>query len=330
MGCLRAARDLHNKLLKNTMRLPMSFFDTTPLGRILNRFSKDVDVIDNVLPMSMRFWIMMFFNVLSVLVVISYSTPLFLSVIVPIGIMYYFIQVSSPAFPREMVSNPIFRSRNSMSPRPVNSSASSPSLVRQSIRTSAKPSPVSQPSVHTARNRGNSLWRSRQCGGKFIHETFSNFLFSPKRFKKESESRVDYNQRMSYPSIVANRWLAVRLEMVGALVVLFAGLFAVLARATISPAMVGLSISYALQISQTLSMLVRMTAEVETNIVAIERGNYILRRAAVNPTWHLISFSVDEYSDVTQEAEWKTVEMVRTSLFYRLRLECNQKLFLNS
>jgi ATP-binding cassette, subfamily C (CFTR/MRP), member 1 len=83
---------------------------------------------------------------------------------------------------------------------------------------------------------------------------------------------VDYNQMMSFPSIVANRWLAVRLEIVGALVVLFACLFAVLARETISPAMVGLSISYALQISQTLSFLVRMTAEVETNIVAIERG----------------------------------------------------------
>lgn len=87
----------------------------------------------------------------------------------------------------------------------------------------------------------------------------------------ESENRVDYNQMMSYPSIVANRWLAVRLEMVGALIVLFACLFAILSD-TISPATVGLSISYALQISQVLSFLVRMTAEVETNIVAIERG----------------------------------------------------------
>lgn len=78
---------------------------------------------------------------------------------------------------------------------------------------------------------------------------------------------------MSYPSIVANRWLAVRLEMVGALVVLFACLFAILARETIKAAVVGLSVSYSLQISQTLSFLVRMTAEVETNIVAIERGN---------------------------------------------------------
>jgi ATP-binding cassette, subfamily C (CFTR/MRP), member 1 len=92
------------------------------------------------------------------------------------------------------------------------------------------------------------------------------------RFTKESEHRVDYNQMMSYPSIIANRWLAVRLEILGAIVVLFAALFAILARETISPAIVGLSISYALQISQVMSFLVRMTAEVETNIVAIERG----------------------------------------------------------
>lgn len=80
---------------------------------------------------------------------------------------------------------------------------------------------------------------------------------------------------MSFPSIVANRWLAVRLELVGAVVVLFACLFAVLARTTMEPAMAGLSISYALQISQVLSFLVRMTAEVETNIVAIERGKHV-------------------------------------------------------
>lgn len=101
-------------------------------------------------------------------------------------------------------------------------------------------------------------------------------IISSCRFTKESESRVDYNQMMSYPSIIANRWLAVRLELLGAVIVFAACLFAVLARATISPAIVGLSISYALQISQVLSFLVRMTAEVETNIVAIERGLLLL------------------------------------------------------
>jgi ATP-binding cassette, subfamily C (CFTR/MRP), member 1 len=102
IGCLKAARDLHNKLLHNTMRLPMSFFDTTPLGRILNRFSKDVDVIDTVLPMSMRFWMMMFFNTVGVIVTISYSTPIFLSVVLPLGIVYYFIQKFYVATSRQL------------------------------------------------------------------------------------------------------------------------------------------------------------------------------------------------------------------------------------
>lgn len=63
VGCVHAARFLHNNLLHQTMRLPMSFFDTTPLGRIVNRFSRDVDVVDNILPQIMRIWIMMIFNV---------------------------------------------------------------------------------------------------------------------------------------------------------------------------------------------------------------------------------------------------------------------------
>lgn len=63
IGCVNAARDLHNNLLQQTLRLPMSFFDTTPLGRIVNRFSKDVDVVDNMIPLILRFAILMLFSV---------------------------------------------------------------------------------------------------------------------------------------------------------------------------------------------------------------------------------------------------------------------------
>ena len=92
ISMVRASRVLHELMLSNVLRSPMSFFDTTPIGRILNRFSRDIETIDNILPSLLRSWINTIFLVVSTIVVISYSTPIFLAVIVPLGILYYFIQ----------------------------------------------------------------------------------------------------------------------------------------------------------------------------------------------------------------------------------------------
>ncbi|KAM6079256.1 multidrug resistance-associated protein 1 isoform 3-T3 [Theristicus caerulescens] len=105
-----------------------------------------------------------------------------------------------------------------------------------------------------------------------------------KRFIKQNDMKVDENQKAYYPSIVANRWLAVRLEYVGNCIVLFAALFAVIARNKLSAGLVGLSVSYSLQITAYLNWLVRMSSELETNIVAVER--------------------VKEYAEMEKEAEW--------------------------
>lgn len=78
-----------------------------------------------------------------------------------------------------------------------------------------------------------------------------------RRFIEESENKVDFNQVCYYPSIIANRWLAVRLEMVGNLIIFFAALFAVMGKEKLSPGLVGLSVSYALSVTQTLNWLVR-------------------------------------------------------------------------
>lgn len=88
-----ASRKLHNAMLDNVMRAPMSFFDTTPTGRIVNRFSRDVETTDSTLPMVLRMWLNMFFSTLSTFAVISYSTPLFLTVIIPVLIFYVLVQV---------------------------------------------------------------------------------------------------------------------------------------------------------------------------------------------------------------------------------------------
>lgn len=94
------------------------------------------------------------------------------------------------------------------------------------------------------------------------------------RFELENEWRVDSNLRAYFPSISANRWLAVRLEFIGGIVILAAAGFSVMSVANnsgLTTGTVGLAMSYALQITTSLNWIVRQTVEVETNIVSVER-----------------------------------------------------------
>lgn len=94
------------------------------------------------------------------------------------------------------------------------------------------------------------------------------------RFTLENEWRMDANLRAYFPSVAVNRWLAVRLEFIGSIVILAAAGLSIVSVAThsgLSAGMVGLAMSYALQITQSLNWIVRQTVEVETNIVSVER-----------------------------------------------------------
>lgn len=94
------------------------------------------------------------------------------------------------------------------------------------------------------------------------------------RFSHENEWRVDANLRAYFPSINANRWLAVRLEFLGSVIILASAGFAIISVSRgsgLSAGLVGLAMSYALQITASLNWIVRQTVEVETNIVSVER-----------------------------------------------------------
>uniref|UniRef100_A0AAR2LDB0 ATP-binding cassette, sub-family C (CFTR/MRP), member 3 n=1 Tax=Pygocentrus nattereri TaxID=42514 RepID=A0AAR2LDB0_PYGNA len=92
LGKIQAACKLHQSLLDNKFHTPQAFFDTTPIGRIINRFSKDIYVIDEALPYTVLMFLGTFFASLSTMIVIIFSTPIFAVVIVPLALIYFFVQ----------------------------------------------------------------------------------------------------------------------------------------------------------------------------------------------------------------------------------------------
>mmetsp|Transcript_27953 Transcript_27953/g.34141 ORF Transcript_27953/g.34141 Transcript_27953/m.34141 type:complete len:138 (+) Transcript_27953:1207-1620(+) len=69
----------------------MSFFDTTPTGRVINRFSSDIYIIDEELAANLRSYLGSLSSVISTIVVVSFVTPMFTLCLIPI-IIYYLIQ----------------------------------------------------------------------------------------------------------------------------------------------------------------------------------------------------------------------------------------------
>ena len=235
---LNGSKVMHKNMLMRVMMSPMSFFDTTPLGRIVNRFAKDVDVCDALLPSNMRAWLSTFASFMGTMISIITVLPLIIVLFVPAAIIFFLIQKLYVTSSRQL--------------KRLESVSRSPIYSHFGETLSGAPT-------------------IRAFGRKH------NFI-------NQSNAKVDYNSMCYYPSLIANRWLAVRLETIGNLITFGSAVFCILSKGSISQGDVGFVISYSLSITQILNWLVRMTADVETNIVGVER--------------------IMEYSELPQEAPW--------------------------
>ena len=160
---------MHNAMLDCIVRGPMAFFDTTPIGRIVNRFTKDVDICDNNLGSTLRGWSSMIGNFFGSVILIIIVFPFFTFVILPMMLVFYFIQEVYVSTSRQLKR-----------------------LV--SVTTS----PIYSHFGETL--NGVSTIRAFGLQNKFT---------------LQSEALVDKNQICYFPTIMANRWLAVRLETIG-------------------------------------------------------------------------------------------------------------------
>ncbi|XP_015783925.1 multidrug resistance-associated protein 1 [Tetranychus urticae] len=222
---VNGAKWIHEKMLTRLIRAPMSFFDTTPLGRILNRFTKDIDTADTTISFNLRLLVSQLFRTIVSIIVICLETTYLIVVIIVLGVVYILVQKFYISSSRQL------RRIESVTRSPIYSHFSETVTGSTSIRAYG----------------------------------------ASERFTNEMYTRIDINHSSFYPNVGANRWLAIRLELLGNLIVTITALFAVITKGGSSPGTTGLSISYALQITSILNMLVRAVSDVETNIVSIER-----------------------------------------------------------
>jgi ABC-type multidrug transport system fused ATPase/permease subunit len=176
-----ASNRLHGGALNSVLHAPTSFFDVTPIGRIISRFSKDLHTMDNELGSYMDFFFWCALYVLSTMAVIVYATPYFAVALVPIAVIYI------------MTVN-YFRSVNREAKR-LESIARSPVYAHF----------------------------SETLGGLTTIRAFDD---AP-RFVQTNMTLVDQAIRAFYVMKSSDRWLSVRLELIGAVIALCAALMAV-------------------------------------------------------------------------------------------------------
>ncbi|KAK4685724.1 hypothetical protein P7C73_g4418, partial [Tremellales sp. Uapishka_1] len=99
---LRSSKKLHDDSFRALMRSPLSFFELTPTGRILNLFSRDIFVIDEVLVFAMTSFFRTGIQVIGVVVVIALGAPLVLLAFIPLAVLYRIVMRYYLATSREL------------------------------------------------------------------------------------------------------------------------------------------------------------------------------------------------------------------------------------
>lgn len=223
-----ASRTMFARAMRRVLRAPMSFFDTTPLGRITNRFSKDVQTMDNELTDAMRIFYLTFTMIISVMVLIIVFFHYFAAALAPLAVMFLLATSFYRASARELKRYE--------------------ALLRSTVFAQFSEAVLG---ISTIRAYGLAPY-----------------------FSQRLRASLDEMDGAYFLTFGNQRWLSVRLDAIGNLMVLVTGLLVVTDGKKISPSIAGLVLSYILSIVGMLQFTIRQLAEVENDMNSTERIHY--------------------------------------------------------
>eukprot|EP01071_Lankesteria_metandrocarpae_P009506 Lankesteria_metandrocarpae@DN5209_c0_g1_i6.p1 len=222
---IRTSSNLHNRMAHVIFHAPLRFFDTTPMGRVLSRFSRDLDLMDSQLLITLCFLLNGVLDFLSAVVCIVIALPWFLIPLPFLGTIYVFLC----------------------------------NFYRKSLRELKRLEAVTRSPIYSHFQEtlfGLSSIRAYQACPRFL---------------LEAECLVDRNNRMYLLMRAIERWLAIRLDFLGALFILVTSCIAAATRGSVAPSFAGVAITCSTAVLTLLIWIVRNFSEVEAAMNCVER-----------------------------------------------------------
>ncbi|KAJ7708108.1 P-loop containing nucleoside triphosphate hydrolase protein [Mycena rosella] len=237
---VQVSRNLHHDAIVNVFHAPMSFFDTIPMGRIIGIFGKDIDTIDNQLPMSMRMFILVLAGVFGSVIVITILEHYFIvaAFVITLGFGYFAAFYRASALEMKRLD----------------------ALLRSILY------------AHLSESLTGAYY--------FRLPTIRSYGEIP-RFIRDNKYYIDLENRALFLTVTNQRWLAVRLDGLGSILVFLIAIFAAVGVNGISPAEIGLILTYTTSLTQMFAVTTRLSAEVENYMNSVERVVHYARGDAV-------------------------------------------------